>query len=83
MKDQIEHMDTNLIRFNVKKESDLFVSKIQAFNKDEPTHTIVKITEPTGTKIKPSVKKEFSCCLKVISENKINNLSLQNLNRKL
>ncbi len=76
-------MDANLIRFNVKKESDLFVSKIQTFNKDEPTHTIVKITEPTNTKIKPNVKKEFSCCLKVISENKINDVFLQNLNGKL
>ena len=67
LKEEIEHVDVNLIRFNVKKESELFISRIQAFNNDEPSHTIVKIGEPIVSNKKiSSVKKEFSCCLKVI-----------------
>ena len=67
LKEQIEQMDVNLIRYNVKKESEEFISQIKSFSKEESPHTIVKITEPTESKKgKPSKKKGFSCCLKVI-----------------
>jgi hypothetical protein len=58
MREEIEHMDVNLVRYNVKKESEEFVKKIKAFNTDK-TVTALKDDDDDD-----SAKCAF-CCQKV------------------
>ena len=56
LREEIEHLDTNLVRFNVKKESEDFVKKIREINHEhEPLNSIKEETKTVGR-----------CCLSVI-----------------
>ena len=68
-KEEIEQVDVNLVRYNVKGESTAFQAKIQVYNKNAPAHTIVTIKDARDQSSKPAdsggAKKGFRCCLKV------------------
>ena len=44
-KEEFEQMDINLIRYNVRGDSDDFLAKLQVFYEKEPAHTIVKLRD--------------------------------------
>lgn len=58
LREEIEQMDVNLVRYNVKTDSTEFIKKIKAYNEDSDTNT----KEPKEKKR----NMRTNCCSKVL-----------------
>ncbi len=70
LREEIEHIDTNLVRFNVKKDSDEFIKRIREFNEDN---------EPLGSINGEETFFLRRCCLLVSNQKFQSNFKLKNL----
>lgn len=62
LKEEIEHMDVNLIRYNVKKESEEFIKRIKEYNPDQGLPSTIAHDEDEDEEAGCM----YTCCIRVI-----------------